>query len=300
MIVAVMHEDQVETTLAALATAIAEQFPQHAGLPIRRVESAGTVVAPFRIGDHLLARVPLVPVASAKARERLQEEHDHAHFLSNRLPVRVPTPLGLGEPFDGYQGWWSLWTWLPGRSLDRTPVRDVEQLAGDLATLIRAFHAQPTNGRSWNGAGRGGQPLADTEWVRYSIDRSAHLVDPAACTRLWDRALNAAAHRGPAMYIHGDPMPGNLLTTAGQLSGMIDVSAPVFGDPAADLQPAWVIFEEPERSLFLSLVGLDDAARERAWGWTFEMAIGGLHYYEHPNPVFFQQAARTLERLLTE
>jgi hypothetical protein len=50
--------------------------------------------------------------------------------------------------------------------------------------------------------------------------------------------------------------------------------------------------------VFLSAMGLDDSARERGRGWAFEMAIGGAHYYEHTNPVFFQQAMRTLERLL--
>jgi len=45
---------------------------------------------------------------------------------------------------------------------------------------------------------------------------------------------------------------------------------------------------------------LDVAAQERGRGWAFEMAIGGLHYYEHTNPVFFSQALQTLERLLAE
>ena len=86
----------------------------------------------------------------------------------------------------------------------------------------------------------------------------------------------------------------------GRLTGMVDVSVPVFGDPAADLQPAWVLFDEPARSVFLEAVGLSDAAHERGRGWALEMAIGGLHYYEHTNPVFFHQAAGTLRRLLEQ
>ena len=81
---------------------------------------------------------------------------------------------------------------------------------------------------------------------------------------------------------------------------MIDVAQPAFGDPGADLQPAWVMFEEPARSVFIAAMGLDQAAQERGRGWAFEMAIGGAHYYEHSNPVFFQQAIRTLHRLLDE
>lgn len=218
----------------------------------------------------------------------------------NAYRSRFPGPLGVGEPFDTYPGVWSLWTWLDGQSLDRVRVTDTCRLARDLAGLIRTFHALPTGGRSWNSEGRGGRPLADSDWLRYSIERSAHLVDAGACTALWERALNADAHRDPAVCIHGDPMPGNLLVTGDRLSGMVDVSVPVVGDPAADLQPAWVVFDEPARSSYVAGLGLDDAARERGRGWTLEMAIGGLHYYEHTNPVFFRQAERTLHKLLAE
>lgn len=95
-------------------------------------------------------------------------------------------------------------------------------------------------------------------------------------------------------------MPGNFLANNGRLAGMIDIARPAIGDPAADLQPAWVLFEGPARSTFLAEMGPDDAARERGRGWAFEMAIGGAHYYEHTNPVFFRQALLTLERLLAE
>lgn len=294
----VMHDGQVEVRPGVLAAAIAVDFPEHRGLSVRRIDSAGTVITPFRVGQGLLARVPLVPDASASARDRLRREQKHARYLAGRLPVEVPRPIGVGEPFDGYPGVWSLWSWLDGESLDRVPVSNERQLASDLADLVRTHHTLATGGQSWNGEGRGGRPLSDTGWVRESIQRSAHLVDAGACTAIWEQALEADPHRGAAVMIHGDLMPGNLLAVENRLTGMVDISAPVFGDPAADLQPAWVLFDEPTRSFFLAEVGLDDSARERGRGWAFEMAIGGLRYYEHTNPVFFGQAARTLQRLL--
>jgi len=39
------------------------------------------------------------------------------------------------------------------------------------------------------------------------------------------------------------------------------VALPSFGDPAADLQPAWVRFAEPARCEFLAAMGRDAAAR---------------------------------------
>lgn len=296
----VMHDGQIEVAVDALASALASQFPESAGLSIQRVESAGTVVAPFRVGAELVARLPLVPSDSDAARKSVRREQEYAAVLADHLRVAIPRPRGIGEPFEGYPGIWSVWTWLPGRSLDRLPMAQDRRLARDLAELVGTIHALPTGGRSWNGEGRGGTPLADTPWVRESIERSAHLIDPRKATAVWERALAACPHRGAAVRIHGDPMPGNFLVNDGRLTGMVDVAPPAFGDPAADLQPAWVLFEEPARSVFLSATGLDDPAQERGRGWAFEMAIGGAHYYEHTNAVFFQQAMRTLERLLDQ
>ena len=291
-----MHPGQVEVDSRLLAGAIDEQLPALSGLPVRALASAGTVVAPFRVGEAHLARVPLVPAADAATRARLAGEAAHASFLAGRLPVDVPRPVHLGEPFAGYPGVWSVWTWVAGTSLDRSPQPAGTALAHDLAALLRAFHALPA--RDWNGVGRGGRPLADTGWVRSSIQRSAHLLDADAATAVWERALAAPPHSGPAVYVHGDPVPGNLIVRDGRLAGLIDIAEPTFGDPASDLAPAWTVFDEPARSAFADAMGLDDAAWERGRGWAFEMAIGALHYYEHTNPVFFGQAARTLQRLL--
>lgn len=382
-----MHDGQVEVTVDAVARGIEEQVPELAGLPIERIASAGTVIAPFRVGDAFVARVPLVPSADAATRVRLRAEADHALFLTGRLPVEVPRPIALGEPWADYPGCWSLWTWTFGTSLDRlldavgdastgsangpstssgsggqvgfgtstgaasgpstgaasgpwtgfgsggwagldprsgsaispstssgcdlstspeVPLAEpVEapwvvptELPTDLARLLQSFHRLPTDGRTWNGAGRGGRPLADSDHVREAIARSAHLVDPAIATAIWDRALSAPPHAGPPSVIHGDPMPGNLIMRDGRLAALIDISEPVVGDPAADLQPAWVIFDGPTRARFLDAMDADAAARERGRGWAFQMAIGGLHYYEHTNQTFFEMARRTLARLL--
>ena len=298
-----MHEGQVTVTAGALAAAVAVQFPHLRAAEVTTVPSAGTVIVPFRVGPTLLARVPLVPVTGPAAAARVQAEGRYARVLSERVPIEVPRLVGVGGPFDGYGGVWSLWTWLNGRSLDQVihddlAACDVDALAVDLARVLRAQRSLPTGGGAWSGTGRGGRPLVDTEWVRTSIRRSSHLLDSVAATRVWDNALAAPAYRRPPVSINGDAMPGNFLLTDGRLSGMIDVAEPVVGDPASDLQPAWVLFEEPQRSAFRDAMGLDQSAWQRSRGWAFEMAIGGLHYYEHTNPTFFSMARRTLRRLI--
>lgn len=298
-----MHEGQVEVPIPALQRAIASQFPDLASQPVQAVSSAGTVIAPFRVGDDLVARLPLVPVTDRAHHDRLRKEGRYAGALAGVLPVSVSQLVGVGRPFPGYRGTWSVWTWLPGRSLDHVLFDapgsvDMERLAEDLAQLLRAIRKPPCDASGWSDNGRGGRPLADSEWVRSSIQRSAHLIDQGAATSVWESALAAPAHDGPPVRIHGDPMPGNLLLRDGALTGLIDVSEPVVGDPASDLQPAWTVFGEPHRSRFRQAMGMDQAAWERGRGWAFEMAIGGLHYYEESNPTFFRLAQRTLEALL--
>lgn len=297
----VMHEGQVRVPVSALRRAIARQFPDLAGQPVQMVTSAGTVIAPFRVGDGFVARLPLVPGADRSHHDRVRREGRYARALSGVLPVSVPELVGVGRPFPGYEGTWSVWTWLPGRSLDHVLLEapgsvDTEALADDLAQLLLSM--LPSEGSGWSDNGRGGRPLADSEWVRTSIQQSAHLIDHGAATRIWESALAAPAHEGHPARIHGDPMPGNLLLREGRLSGLIDVSEPVMGDPASDLQPAWTVFDESQRSRFHEAMAVDEAARQRGRGWAFEMAIGGLHYYEHSNPTFFRLAQRTLHALL--
>ncbi|MBN9105028.1 MAG: hypothetical protein J0I14_08495 [Propionibacteriaceae bacterium] len=101
-------------------------------------------------------------------------------------------------------------------------------LADDLAGLLRTIHSLPTDRHDGNGLGRRGRPLADTDWVRSSITRSAHLIDADAATAVWERALSAPAHRGRASYIHGDPVPGTSAVAsgvgAGLMAGSIDIA----------------------------------------------------------------------------
>ncbi|MCE0485703.1 phosphotransferase [Ornithinimicrobium sediminis] len=298
-----MHEGQVQVPVLALRRAIANQFPDLADQPVQVVSSAGTVIAPFRVGQELVARLPLVPVTDRAYHDRLHEEGRYARALASVVPVSVSQLVGVGRPFAGYQGAWSVWTWLPGRSLDHILLDasgsvDMAHLAEDLAQLLQSIRQLPWDRSGWSDNGRGGRPLADSEWVRTSIQRSAHLIDRDAATSVWERALAAPAHDGPPVRIHGDPMPGNLLLREGRLSGLIDVSEPVVGDPASDLQPAWNVFDEPHGRRFRQAMGMDEAASQRGRGWAFEMAIGGLHYYEDSNPTIFQLARRTLDALL--
>ncbi len=52
-----MHVDELEIDESLVRRLLAEQFPEWAELPLRRVEPSGTVNAIFRLGDELSVRL---------------------------------------------------------------------------------------------------------------------------------------------------------------------------------------------------------------------------------------------------
>lgn len=86
-----MHPGQLSVSPLSVATLIAEQFPQWAGLPIQSVPGAGTVNAIFRVGAYVVARFPLVPSDDVESvRQDLELEAAAAEELSGRTPVVTP------------------------------------------------------------------------------------------------------------------------------------------------------------------------------------------------------------------
>lgn len=67
--------------------------------------------------------------------------------------------------------------------------------------------------------------------------------------------------------MHGDIAPGNLLTTKGRLSGVIDFGLMAVGDPACDLVIAWTHLDKACRKEFASALPLGLACWQRAMGW---------------------------------
>jgi aminoglycoside phosphotransferase (APT) family kinase protein len=56
-----MHDGEVDIDAGLVGRLVAAQFPALGGLPVRAVQSTGTVNAIYRLGDHLYARLPRLP-----------------------------------------------------------------------------------------------------------------------------------------------------------------------------------------------------------------------------------------------
>src|SRR6185437_6877772 len=99
----------------------------------------------------------------------------------------------------------------------------------------------------------GRPPLAEQdEATRDWIAQAGDLIDGPAVIAVWEDALNGPAWDGTHSWIHSDLAPPNLLVREGRLRAVLDFGATGLGDPATDLNPAWSIFSEDSRHVFVT------------------------------------------------
>ncbi|MEV0200302.1 aminoglycoside phosphotransferase family protein [Nonomuraea sp. NPDC050691] len=293
-----MHADQLTVTPETVRALVDEQFPGWRELPVRRVASQGTVNAIFRIGDELTARFPLQPGDVESIRRGLESEAEAARELAGRTRYPTPEPVALGEPGAGYPLPWSVQTWLPGVVASDEDPGDSVAFAHDLADLISDLRAVSTRGRTFAGDGRGGDLRAHDAWVETCLRNSEHLLDIRPLRRLWDTMRDLPRHPAGDVMTHGDLIPGNVLVSAGRLSGILDVGGFGPADPALDLVSAWHLLETVPRRALRERLGSGDLEWERGKAWAFQQSMGAVWYYVDTNPAMSRMGRRTLDRIL--
>lgn len=285
-----MHTDELELDEALVRRLLGEQFPEWAGLPLRRVEPTGTVNAIFRLGDGLSVRL----ARRAGPTEADSKEHDWLPRLAPSLPVQVPVPVARGAPTGYYPWFWDVHTWVEGETV---PVDEIDtiQAARDLAALVAALRRVSPQGAP---PGRG-IPLAERdEETRYWL---ARFDGDTSVTAEWERALAAPPWDGPPVWHHGDLDARNWLVRDGRISGVIDWGSMGIGDPACDVMVAWKLHSRSARDAFREALPVDDATWERARGWAVSQAVAALAYYTtESNPTLYREAERWLELVLSE
>ncbi|MEU8228032.1 aminoglycoside phosphotransferase family protein [Actinoplanes sp. NPDC048967] len=292
-----MHADQVDVGPADVAGLVAAQFPQWRDRPVRPVTSHGTVNALFRLGGDLVARFPLRPSGAPGRRDELAHEQEQARRLAAHLPLAVPEPLALGAPGPGYNGWWTVYRWIPGETASHHTIGDPAAFARDLAGFVTALHAVDTGGGTWNGRTRGGPLAGRDDDVQRALARSTGLVDTVRLAGIWARCRDAEP-AATDVWLHADLMPGNLLVRDGRLAAVIDLETVCVGDPAVDLMPAWNLLPAGARDAYRQGLGVDDDTWARGAGWAIVQAIVALPYYVDTNPVMAATARETLTAIL--
>jgi aminoglycoside phosphotransferase (APT) family kinase protein len=285
-----MHADEVALDDALVRRLVAEQFPEWAGLPLRRVEPAGTVNAIFRLGGELSVRLARRDGPAQPGGKEL----DWLPRLAPLLPVEIPVPVEQGRPADGYPWFWAIHTWVEGDTVSVEEI-DASEAARDLAGFVAALQEVDPAGAP---QGRG-IPLAERdEGFRHWLSRFDG--DPVVVEE-WERALAAPPWPGPPVWHHGDLDVRNWLVRDGRVSGVIDWGEMGVGDPACDVMVAWKLHSPAARDAFREALPTDEATWERARGWVLSQAVAALAYYTpENNPTLYREAGSWLDLVLSE
>ncbi|MDX2763859.1 aminoglycoside phosphotransferase family protein [Streptomyces europaeiscabiei] len=295
-----MHANQLTVSPETVRMLIEQQFPDWRSLPVRSIASQGTVNAIFRIGDRFTARFPLESAEVEPTRRWLESEAEAARELAGRTRFPTTEPVALGEPGAGYPLPWSVQTWLPGVVAADEDPGESSAFARDLADLIGDLRAIGTHGRTFSGTGRGGDLRSHDAWMETCFGHSEQLLDVSRLRPIWATLRDLPRGAAEDAMAHCDLIPGNVLVSAGRLTGILDVGGFGPADPSLDLVSAWHLLEAGPRQVLRDRLGSDDLEWERGKAWAFVQAMGLVWYYVKSNPAMSRTGRRSLERILAD
>jgi aminoglycoside phosphotransferase (APT) family kinase protein len=223
----VVTHTEIEVSAGFIRELLRDQHPGLADLSLT-LGARGWDNQLWRLGDDLAVRLPW---ATQNADGLLLKEHAWLPAIAPRLPLPVPVPQRLGQPSERFPRPWIVTTWVAGEPADRAPATRGAEAADTLAAFLAALHQPAPASRD-----RRGRPLADivegfARFLKEATDRGL-ISDPDAVREVWDDALAAPAWTGPALWLHGDLHPANLLTKDGNFCGVVD-----FGDMCTGTRP---------------------------------------------------------------
>ncbi|MFG2019517.1 aminoglycoside phosphotransferase family protein [Actinomadura geliboluensis] len=303
-----MTHSKIEITPELVRGLLRDQHPDLAHHPVR-LGARGWDNQLWRLGDDLAVRLPW---ATESADALLRKEHTWLPALAPRLPLPVPVPRRLGEPSPLFPRPWIVTTWVPGEPADRAPATRAAESADALAAFLSALHRPAPAQAPACRFGRGG-PLAHhaagfAEQLKAAADLGL-VPEPDAVRAVWDDAAAAPDWDGPALWLHSDLHPANVLTTDGVLSGVVDFGDLCTGDPAGDLAAAWILLPDGAIDRFHAAYEhpLDTATLRRARGWAVLRALtgmlmgdAGVHGRPGGKPTWGPPAHASLQRLIAD
>jgi aminoglycoside phosphotransferase (APT) family kinase protein len=288
-----MHEGEFDIDIALVKRLLTEQFPHLADRSIAVVRSTGTVNAIYRLDPDLYVRLPRVGTWA----ESIDREWTWLPKLAPHLSLSIPKPLARGKPTNGYPLTWAIYQWIEGFPYQDELINDECQVAYELANFILELRRVDRLG-----APRGGRrPLVELDAAtRTAITSCRGVIDTEAVSAVWAHSLASPPWDGKPVWIHGDLLKSNLLVQGGRLHAIIDFGGVGIGDAAADVVPAWSVFNKVGRETFRQALGVDDQTWSRARGYALHQALMIIPYYPNTNPEFVTMAKRTVEEIVAE
>ncbi|MDP9695626.1 UNVERIFIED_ORG: aminoglycoside phosphotransferase (APT) family kinase protein [Arthrobacter globiformis] len=284
----------VEVSAAVVRALIGDQRPDLASRSLIRLAN-GWDNATFRLGDDLAVRLP----RRDEAVPLILHEQQYLPGIARRSPVPVPVPVHAVWPASDFPWPWSIVRWVSGTpAVDATPADRAPAVDG-LAAFLSALHVPADAGVPVNPVR--GVPLLDRNAVVHERlgDRDRY-PQSAELKAVWAQARAAPVWDGPAMMLHGDLHPANILLAAdGSLAGVIDFGDVGAGDPAVDLAVGWLMFDAGARQRFIGAFGssVDGCTWTRARGWALVLSTAMLSNSDD-NPTMFSVGDFGLRQVL--
>jgi aminoglycoside phosphotransferase (APT) family kinase protein len=286
----------VEVSSAVVKRLVRDQRPDLGDYSLARVAN-GWDNATFRLGDGLAVRLP----RRAEAVPLILHEQRYLPDIARRSPVALPVPVHAGRPTTDFPWPWSIVRWVPGATAADVGPAGHGQAAQGLADFLMSLHVPAETGVPVNPFR--GVPLTDRDGVLVErLGDHERYPQAAALRAVWAQACTAKAWDGPAMMLHGDLHPGNiLLADDGSLAGVIDFGDVGAGDPAVDLAVGWLMFDAGTRRRFMGALGsaVDGDAWMRARGWALILSTAMLSNSDD-NPRMFAVGKFGAEQILDD
>lgn len=290
-----MHSNEQPIDHALVQSLLASQFPEWAGLPLQKVDSAGTDNAIYRLGSDLAVRLPRIDWAV----DQIASDFRWLPWLQAQLPLQIPRPIARGRPTANYPWPWGVYAWLVGENaINATPKRPDQALIQFLHALQQIdSQAGPPPASTTS---RGVPLIQRDSATRAAIGEAQALLDAERVLAVWEHALHLEPWPHAPIWIHGDLHAGNVLVVDGNINAVIDFGALAVGDPACDLLPAWNMFDRQMRLQFRQAMAVDAATWLRGRGWALSVAVIALPYYHQSNPVLAQMARYSIQQVLDD
>lgn len=291
-----MRPGEVDIDTEIVAALIRQQFPQYSDLSIKPIDSAGTDHAMYKLGSDMVVRLPRL----AEAETQVHKEQYWLPKLGPHVSLATPRPIAMGAPATVFGMHWSIYEWLQGANAFDQPISDLRHAAvklGQFGVELRSLDASK-GPRSFRG-----DPVESKESdVLAAIEHlsAADKVDRDEALSAWRSVTELPQWACDPVWAHGDLLPGNLLTTNGLLSAVIDFGGVGVGDPACDMMVAWTLLTAVERPTFREYAEVDDATWERGRGWALAWGLMTEHYYHVNNPGLAAVGRRTIAESLPE
>lgn len=292
---------EVAIDVGLVRSLLADQRPDLAALPLR-LAASGWDNATWRLGDSLAVRLPRRAASSAL----VLHEQRFLPLLAQAVDLAVPVPVHAGSPSGSFPWHWSVVPWFAGTPAARWPIDDRAPAAPVLAGFVAQLHrpAPPDAPRNpFRGVGLAER--AATVLGRLDAPRFPRADEARA---LWTSLSAAPPWSGPAVWVHGDLHPFNILLTQAEggrptVRAVIDFGDVTSGDPATDLATAWMTFGPAGRQDFVTAVtalcGTDPSTWLRARAWALLMATAMLAHSDD-DPPFARLGRVVLDQVLDD